>query len=49
MAEGTEISPTREAPDGVLTDHHDEARIELSEEGRILVEETADLVVGLPD
>lgn len=49
MADGTEAPPTPDLPAGVVEDRQDEETIDLSEEGRALIEETADLVVDLPD
>lgn len=49
MADGTEAPPRPEAPDGVPRGRQGEPLIELSERGRSLIEETAELVVELPD
>lgn len=49
MAEGTEAPSTPSTTDRSLANQPDEPIIELSERGRALIEETAELVVELPD
>ncbi len=49
MADGNQAPPAPSATDTSPTDQPDQPTIELSERGRGLIEETADLVVELPD
>lgn len=49
MADDNQAPPTPNATDTTLTDQPDQPAIELSERARALIEETAALVVELPD
>lgn len=49
MADGTDAPPPPSPSGGGLQDQEPVEVIELSEAGRALIEETADLVVDLPD
>lgn len=49
MADSPEAPSTPSTTDRSLADQSDEPIIELSERGRALIEETAELVVELPD